>query len=128
LATRIFLFLSVLVWLPYGIYCFLQPGALAESAGVAFTSDTGNVEIRAMYGGLQAAIGALALAGLLRPALARTAMVALLALALGLGGSRVLAAVMVGDWSQYTIGALIFEWITVGAAAVLLRRTQAQPA
>ena len=32
--TRIFLGLSVLLWLPYGVYCFFQPHALGDSAGV----------------------------------------------------------------------------------------------
>ena len=57
MATRIFLLLSALLWLPYGIYCWLHPSALAEAAGVAFQSPTGSTELRAMYGGLQAALG-----------------------------------------------------------------------
>jgi hypothetical protein len=75
MAARIFLGLSALIWLPYGLYCLFQPGALAESAGVAFTSATGATELRATHGGLQAAIGAVALAGALRPALSRSALV-----------------------------------------------------
>jgi hypothetical protein len=31
--ARVFLAVSALVWLPYGIFCFLQPGYLAEAAG-----------------------------------------------------------------------------------------------
>jgi hypothetical protein len=58
MAARIFLGLSALIWLPYGLLCFFQPAGLAESAGVTFTNATGATELRAMYGGLQAAIGA----------------------------------------------------------------------
>ena len=54
MATRIFLLLSALLWLPYGIYCWLHPSYLAEAAGVVFQ---GSTELRAMYGGLQAALG-----------------------------------------------------------------------
>ena len=54
LAVRIFLALSALIWLPYGVFCLIQPQFLAGAAGVAFTSPTGSTEIRAMYGGLSA--------------------------------------------------------------------------
>jgi hypothetical protein len=72
MATRIFLVVSGLIWVPYGLYCFFQPGSLAEAAGVAFMSPTGETELRAMYGGLQAAVGTVAFAGALRPDLARS--------------------------------------------------------
>jgi hypothetical protein len=67
--ARAFLVVSVFVWLPYGIYCFLVPGGLADYAGVVGETATGTTELRAMYGGLEAAIGVFALAALLRPAL-----------------------------------------------------------
>ncbi len=35
LAIRLFLGFSALLWLPYGIYCFLQPNSLTEAAGPA---------------------------------------------------------------------------------------------
>ena len=57
--------------------CFFDPGSLEEIAGVGARSTTGTIELRAMYGGLQAALGALAGAALLRPALERPALVAL---------------------------------------------------
>ena len=57
MGKRIFLLVSTLVWLPYGIYCFFAPGFLAGAAGVAALSPTGRTELRAMYGGLQAGIG-----------------------------------------------------------------------
>ena len=69
MATSIFLGLSTLVWLGYGLYCLLDPGYLAQAAGVAAASATGTTEIRAMYGGLQAGIGVIALGGLLRESL-----------------------------------------------------------
>jgi hypothetical protein len=62
MAARIFLAFSALLWLPYGVYCFFDPGFLAGAAGVVSQSPTASTELRAMYGGLQTAIGALALA------------------------------------------------------------------
>jgi hypothetical protein len=120
MATRIFLALSALVWLPYGLYCFAAPQALAGSAGVAFQSPTGSTELRAMYGGLQAAIGALALLGALRPTHRRPALVALAFLTVGLGAARLSGLALDGGLSAYTGIALAFEWGSAAAAGVLL--------
>lgn len=125
LAARIFLGASALLWTPYAIQCLLDPGSLAEAAGVAATSATGSAELRAMYGGLQAALGLLALAGALRPALARHALIALAVVCGGLGVAR-LGAAFAGDaFSAYTGMALGFELGTLALASVLLVRMPA---
>lgn len=120
--TRAFLGLMVLLWLPYGLYCFVQPGFLAEAAGVAATNPTGSTELRAMYGGLQIGIGALALAALLRADLVRPALLALAFLAGGLGGSRLLGAALDDGWSFYTGMGLGIEFVMLAASLTLLRR------
>ena len=122
MATRIFLALSALIWLPYGLLCFFQPSGLAESAGVTFTTATGATELRAMYGGLEIAIGALALAGVLRAALAHQALVLLLVACAGLGGARLIGVAIDGGLSSYTGMALALELGTVALTAWLLRR------
>jgi hypothetical protein len=121
-APRIFLALTALVWLPYGIFCFFQPGFLAQVAGVAATSATGTIELCAMYGGLQAGIGALALAAALRPALVGSALIASCFLFAGLAVTRLLAAIGVGELSSYTIAGLGLEWGSTVLAVWLLRR------
>jgi hypothetical protein len=120
MAMRIFLGLSALLWLPYGFYCFAAPGSLAGSAGVAFQSPTGSTELRAMYGGLQAAIGALAGLGALRAAWRQHALVALAFLAAGLGAARLAGLALDGGFSSYTGMGLAFEWAS--AAVALLAR------
>jgi hypothetical protein len=122
--TRIFLGLSILLWLPYGIYCFFQPHALGEAAGVTAVSATAVTELRAMYGGLQAAIGALALGGLVRADLERPALLMLLFLGAGLFVSRLAGAALDDSFTGYTLGALGFELASSAAAATLLRRAQ----
>ena len=122
MATKIFLGFHVLLWIPYGIFCFFQPGYLESAAGVAATSPTASVELRSMYGGLQAAIGALALAGLLRESLRPVALLTLLFLTAGLGTTRLLGAVLDGDAAAYTLGAVAFELGSALVAAWLLRR------
>lgn len=121
MGIRIFLGLSALVWLAYGLQCFLQPSHLEATAGVAFRSPTGSSELRAMYGGLQLAIGGLALSGALRASMAPSALIALLALCAGLGGARLLGALLDDAFSSYTIVALAFEGATVALAAWMLR-------
>ena len=85
MATRIFLRLSALLWVLYGLYCFVEPSQLAEAAGVAASTTTGTIELRAMYGGLQVAIGLLAGAAVFTP---RLQPAALLMLAVSLCGPR----------------------------------------
>lgn len=119
------LLFSAIIWLPYGIYCFLQPGALAESAGVVATTATGTTELRAMYGGVQIAIGALALAAYIKPRLASGVLLALVFLTGGLASTRVMGALMDGGWSSYTAGGLGFETVSVVLCLLALGKGQA---
>jgi hypothetical protein len=118
-ATKIFLGVSVAVWLPYGLFCLVSPGYLAEAAGVAATSATGTTEVRAMYGGLQAAIGALCLFALARPALRSPVLLVLCFLTGGLALARAVGFALDGDGSGYTFGALGFETANTLVAAYL---------
>lgn len=109
MAARLFLAIFGLFSLPYGIYCFLEPGFLADVAGVAATTPTGTVELQAMYGGLQAGFGALALFGAWRPAYAPTILLATVFQCAGLGTCRLLGALMAGEFSSYTSQGIVFE-------------------
>jgi hypothetical protein len=116
-----FLVVSTLAWIPYGLYCFAAPTALAEIAGVAATTPTGIVELRAMYGGAQTAIGALALGALLRPDLRRGVVLALGTITAGLALAR-FAGALAGGFSPYTLGGLAFEIGATLWAGLALRR------
>ena len=128
MADRVFLGACSLVWLPYGIFCLVQPSFLDGAAGVAATSATGTAELRAMYGGLQAAIGVLCLCGCLSPAWRPSALTALVFLAAGLGLGRLVAVAAGAGVSSYTAVALVFEFATAGLALALLRRRPAAAA
>lgn len=119
--TRLFLAASALLWALYGLYCFANPASLVATAGVAATTATGTIEIRAMYGGLQAALGALAGAACLRPSLVRPALLALAFLGAGLFSARLMAAVAASEFSSYTVMGIVFEIATCTIAASLLR-------
>jgi hypothetical protein len=120
--ARLFLGLNALLWVPYGLYCFFNPGFLGAAAGVASTSATGSTEIRAMYGGLEAGIGALCVAARLRADLVRPALVTLAFLAGGLFSARLVGAVLDYGWSQYTGFALALEAAILCVSVWLLRR------
>lgn len=128
MAIRIFLAISTLIWLPYGVYCFVHPGYLGEAAGVISMTATGMTELRAMYGGLQVGIGLLALAGLLHDSFRRHALVMLAFLCGGLCSTRIAGAVLDGGFSSYTASALVFEVGSTVAAVWLLQRMRPAPA
>jgi len=128
MAGRAFLGFSALVWFPYGLFCFFQPSYLAEVAGVAASSPTGTIEIRAMYGGLEAALGALAGLALFRPMLLRPALVTLAFVCSGLFLARLLGAGLGREVSGYTAFGLVFELLSAALATWLLTREPGQTA
>lgn len=109
MAARIFLAIFGLFSLPYGLFCFLQPDFLADFAGVDSLSTTGTIELQAMYGGLQAGFGALALFGALRPAYAPTILLAIAFQCAGLGSFRLMGALGASEFSAYTTQGIAFE-------------------
>ena len=121
--TKIYLAISVLIWLPYGLYCAFTPEYLEGAAGVMATTPTGTTEIRAMYGGLQASIGMMCAAALVRADLARSAVLALAFLTSGLFLVRVAGFLLDGSASEYTNGVLVFEGSYALISIMLFRRT-----
>lgn len=119
---RAVLIFSAIVWLPYGVYCFLQPDALAESAGIVAATATGTTELRAMYGGAQIAIGALAVAALIRSRLASGVLLTLLFVTGGLASTRLLGVALDGEFTGYTAFGLGFEGLSAVLALVALSR------
>ena len=125
MAARIFLGASALLWIPYGVYCFLRPESLAEAAGVSFGTPTGATEIRATYGGLTFALGAVAALGAFAPAWTRQALVTLGAACAGFGVARAAGVLLDGGTTAYTVQALVLEFVTVALVAVFLTRAPA---
>src|SRR5262245_11034835 len=119
--ARIFLGISAVLWLPFGLYCLFQPGFLAGAAGVAFTTAPGSTDMRAMYGGLTSALGAFALVGAWRPGLTRQALITLAVACAGLGTARLLGVGLDGELTSWTMQALAFELGTVALGSWLLR-------
>jgi len=65
---RSILTLMGLSWTALGLWCAANPQLLAELAGLGMTHWSARVEVRAMYGGVQLALGVFTLLGAMRPA------------------------------------------------------------
>ena len=123
MAARVFLGLMGLMWAAYGVWCFINPGFLRESVGVAAIAGTpGLVDIQATYGGFQSAVGVLLLAGALRPENTRSVLVTYGVLCAGIGSARLVAALLASEWSSYTSIGVGFELGTVAVVLALLAR------
>lgn len=124
MAVRLFLGISLVIWLGYGFYCFFNPAFLETGAGILAMTPTGTTELRAMYGGLQIAIGLLAGAGLVQASLRRPALVALTFLTGGLGSARLIAASLDGSFEDYTNFALVIEFVSTAISWWLWMRCE----
>lgn len=116
-STNLFLGILGIVFLPYGVFCFIDPGFLAGAAGVTGSTPTGVAEIRAMYGGLQAGFGVLLIVAARDPRLTLAGLAAVAFVIPSLAVTRLLGVAIGGGLSGYTIGALVFE---VGSSCVAI--------
>lgn len=124
-ATRILLLVLGAAFLPYGLFCFVSPSFLGEAAGVTTASPTGMTEVRAMYGGLQAAFGAFLFATARDARLTPGGLAAAAFVMSGLALGRGLGLALDGGLSGYTGGALAFEAGSAAIALTLLGRQRA---
>ena len=67
LPLKLYLVISALVWTSYGTYCAINVESLKDVVGFGMSHWSAVIEIRAMYGGAQIALGLFSIAGLLRP-------------------------------------------------------------
>lgn len=119
---RLFLAYLALAWLGIGGYLLLDPGALEAYAGVAAVSVEGSIELRAMYGGMELAIGLSALWALWRPRWSAHVLFLNGVVAGGIAGGRILGAVLAGHVSIYTLSALSFELSAVALCWIFAKR------
>jgi hypothetical protein len=126
--SRFFLGFQALLFIPYGLYCLVNPGMLAGAAGVAANSTTGQIELQAMYGGLQTAVGVLCALAVFNAAYRRPTMLVLAFLFAGLAVTRVSLGLVHADFSQYTLFAMIFESGSLLMLVWLLGRPDPQAA
>ena len=121
--AKIFLGFTGALFALYGLMCLFVPETLAEYAGFGLDSDVAVTETRAMYGGLQTAIGVLALAAVLRPALQPAVLMALVALFTGLAGGRLVGIVLESAPGAYNFGAFGYEAVSLAICWALWQRS-----
>ncbi len=107
--VKAFLLLNVVMWLPYGIACLVNPSILAGFTGISMTTATAVTEIRAMYGGMQSAIGLICLFGLISTKMVRPALAMVAFAFCGIAIARVMGLAIDSSGSEYTYGAVGFE-------------------
>lgn len=110
------------IFIGYGLICFLYPGFVASIVSLEPTAASALIELRAMYGGLQTAIGLLALSGALMADLRRPTLLMTLILLGGLALARASAIMIAGLWDFYNLFALVYETATALAALVAVAR------
>jgi hypothetical protein len=121
--ARAYLIIAGLMWVVYGIYLLAMPQVLASTAGVAATTLTGLIELRAMYGGLEMAVGIFAIAAAVLPGMLRGGLLGMGLACAGLGLTRLLSATVAAEFSTYTRQGLALELtLTVLALWLFLRQ------
>ena len=121
---RIFLIISVFIWLPYGLFCFFLPEFASLFNGVEPANETGLIEFRAIYGGLQSGMGLMTLYALYNSRLERPVLFMFIFLCGGMGLGRFMASDFSADVSFYTYMALILELATAAIALWVLSDAQ----
>ena len=121
---KLFLGVQALLFIPYGLYCLVNPTVLLDSAGVMATSATATIELQSMYGGLQTAVGVMCALAVMQPRLRFPTLLALLFLFAGLAVVRVTLGLTQGDFSGYTSFAMVFESVSLLLLIWLIRTAQ----
>ena len=123
MATKIFLAINAALFIVYGLMCLASPEIVSDQTGIQTPTGDASAEMRAMYGGLQTAIGLLALAAVLRPELARAVLFAFAFLFFGLASGRLVGIVADAGVGSYSFAAFGFEVLFGVVSAALLSRT-----
>ncbi len=121
---KVILWISAIVFIPYGLLCLLDPALPAGYAGLTMGSGDAFVEIGAMYGGLQTGFGLFCLLGALRNDFYRPALTSLLLVVGGLALARLYSTVTSTEAvGSYTYAAMAYEFTTATLAGLALRRS-----
>jgi hypothetical protein len=107
--SKPYLILTVLVWLPWGLQCLLDPGNVLEMIGVTSIHATGNTDIRVMYGGVQLAVGLMAALTLYDKRHFEKTLWSLAFLGSTMALSRFYGLIVDGSGTAYTWGVLGYE-------------------
>jgi hypothetical protein len=121
---KVILWISAIVFIPYGLLCLFDPALPAGYAGLVLGSGDAFAEMGAMYGGLQTGFGVFCLLGALRKDYFRPALTLLVLVVGGLAVARLYSTAMSPDpVGNYTWAAMAYEFTTATLAGLALRRS-----
>jgi hypothetical protein len=104
----------------FGASCLFWPHAVLSGVGIVTTSMEAQVEIRAMYGGLELGLGVLLL-NCFKPERQRFGVLLSMASYGGLASARLISMLMLGTSTPFLLFALIWEAVIAGLALQALR-------
>lgn len=119
---RVFLAVSMLVFLGLGLWLFAVPEAL-NGLGIEMNQPDARIDVRATYGGLELGIAAFLIWCLFRDAWVRTGLAAVGFLCAGLGITRLLGIAIEGQGGGLMWSFVGIEWVVALWVAVYLRRS-----
>lgn len=126
--TKLFLGANAALFIVYGLMCLASPSIVADQTGMQLATGVASAEVRAMYGGLQTAVGLLALLGLMRPALQPGVLLALVFVFFGLASGRMVGILVDPDPGTYNFAAFAFESVFGMLSLMLLSKSATEPA
>lgn len=120
LLARIYLALSGLLLAGYGVYCLINPMVLGDLTGLVIATPTALIEIRAMYGGLELALGVYFIFSAILPETTRQGLFCLFLCLGSLAIARAAGLFADGGDNGYNAGALVYESVSAVLALVAL--------
>ena len=125
--ARILLGLTGSIFAGYGIFCLLDPAAPAGFFSLELPNSTATVEIVAMYGGLQTAMGALFLYAAADVQRVRTGTFTMAVLMGGLAIGRTYGLLVHGADTTYNLPAVAYETTSTVLALVAWTKLGSTP-
>lgn len=119
--SRFTLWLGGLGYLGFGLAFLVAPLETMAAAGLSLQGDLAATELRAFYGGVELALGALLIAGALRPDARRHALILCLASYGGIGAARLLGIALAGSATPFLWAALATEATLAMLSLIALR-------
>ncbi len=115
-----YLIFTTLVWLPWGLLCVFDTAMIENIIAVVATSPSANTDLRAMYGGVQTAVGLMCLLAIFRRELFPNVLFTVAFLGSGLALSRSYGLAVDESHSIYTWGVIGYEYFAAISSIVWL--------
>ena len=123
--SKAVLWVTAVVFIGYGLVCFIDPQIPATYSGIGLTNADSWIETAAMYGGLQAGLGFFCLIAAIKPEYSRAGLLMVICIIGGLASARGISfAFTTNPVTSYTYGALGYEALTAILAAVAFFTTK----